>query len=64
MQAHEQRVVDERNELDIKVSALRVFSTSELFASLPFAERHLLSVQLEQMVAYSETLKLRIARFN
>ena len=64
MQPHQQRVVDEKTELDVKLSALSKFiSESPIFAKLPDAERARLVCQEEVMTDYSEILGERIAAF-
>lgn len=64
MQPHQQRVIDEKTELDTKASALSSFiGTSEVFNSLDGAEQERLREQCEVMWQYSEILGARIAAF-
>lgn len=61
---HQQRVVDEQTELEIKLKALRNFiSNGSLYQTLPLVERTLLKTQMDLMSAYSNTLSMRIANF-
>ena len=61
---HEQRVIDERHELDTKVAALFVFiNESPIFAKLDDAEQGRLKRQLDYMIEYSFVLKERIEAF-
>ena len=64
MQPHQQRVVDEKSELDDKREKLSAFKASNpLYFQLPEAEQHRLSRQLAIMTEYSEVLGERIAAF-
>lgn len=64
MQPHQQRVVDEKTELDIKVKALDLFiSTNPMFQKLDEAECTRLIKQLSYMAMYSDILGQRIAAF-
>lgn len=63
MLPHQQRVVDEKAELDDKLSKLNAFKESDLFKSLDVEDRALLVVQATYMEAYSKTLGKRIDRF-
>lgn len=61
---HQQRVVDEKNELDKKVTALNAFlGTSAIFTTLDAAEQERLREQNDVMWRYSEILGARIAAF-
>ena len=61
---HQQRVVDEQTELEIKLKALREFiRLNPAFDTLPPEERVLLRAQMDVMAAYSNILGLRIAKF-
>ena len=65
MQPHQQRVVDEKSELDAKILALSNFvSTSMTFVALNHKDQDLLTMQLHTMRDYSRTLGLRIERFD
>lgn len=63
MQPHEQRVVDERNELINKTAKLDDFRRGDIFAGLAYEDRKLLTAQRSAMQAYIEVLDLRISRF-
>lgn len=61
---HQQRVVDEKIELDKKVTALNAFlRTSAIFPTLDAAEQERLRDQNQVMHRYSEILGERIAAF-
>lgn len=63
MQPHQQRVVDEKAELDDRLDKLCLFSNSRTFASLPIAEQERLNTQRHLMCALSAVLGARIAAF-
>ena len=63
MQPHQQRVVDEKTDLDIKISKLRPFLGSERYLSLDVAEQERLVRQLDLMEQYSEVLDFRVLNF-
>jgi len=64
MQPHQQRVVDEKTELDTKAKALSQFiGHSPIFETLPAVEQELLKEQNDVMWKYSEILGARIAAF-
>jgi hypothetical protein len=64
MLPHQQRVVDEKKELDIKGHALSLFiSQSPIFTTLDPAEQERLKLQNDIMWQYSEVLDERIAAF-
>jgi hypothetical protein len=64
MQPHQQRVVDEKKELDGKVDKLKAFiETSPTFKGLPADERGRLGRQFDVMAEYSSILSQRIAAF-
>lgn len=60
---HQQRVVDEKDALDVKRDKLTEFLKGQLFASLTESEQERLSRQLEIMGWYSGVLSERIANF-
>jgi hypothetical protein len=61
---HQQRVLDEKAELDVKISKLAAFiGNSITFGGLPEAERMRLYAQHRVMVEYSSILRERIAEF-
>jgi hypothetical protein len=64
LQPHQQRVVDEKNELDTKANALSQFiGLSPIFEKLDAAEQERLKLQNDVMWQYSEILGERIANF-
>lgn len=60
---YQQRVVDERNDLDSKLGSLLTFIGTPVFHSLDGADRALLKQQADVMAEYSSILSIRIARF-
>jgi len=63
LQPHQQRVVDEKNELAERLEKLNAFLVSQTCLSLPFEERCLLARQARAMAQYLDILLDRIARF-
>nr|WP_315173550.1 hypothetical protein [uncultured Flavobacterium sp.] len=63
LQPHEQRVVDERTELDEKITKLHAFFKTEIFNNLQEEDRNLLEEQVQLMMNYSDVLLKRINRF-
>ncbi len=64
LQPHQQRVVDEKSELDKKATALSNFiGENPIFPTLDAAEQERLKEQCEVMWQYSEILGARIAAF-
>lgn len=64
MQPHQQRVVDEKSELDIKIKALSDFiQSSHIYANLPQEEQSRLLEQYGIMCNYSDVLGRRIEAF-
>ena len=63
MQPHQQRVVDEKMELDSKISKLDVFIHGPLYPTLADPERMRLMRQFCHMKDYSNVLGERIAAF-
>lgn len=63
MQPHQQRVVDEKAELDDKISKLTVFTGGDIFKSIHQEDQDLLIDQLSLMAKYSQVLEKRISRF-
>ena len=63
MAPHQQRVVDEKAELDDRAAKLRVFLDTPIFAGLDVSEQHRLGRQLHVMQEYALTLGERIAAF-
>lgn len=62
-QPHQQRVIDEKIELDNRLEKLCLFSNSRTFASLPIAEQERMNTQRHLMCALSAVLGARIAAF-
>lgn len=64
IQPHQQRVVDEQTELEVKLKGLREFiRNNPVFDTLPSEDKTLMKTQMDLMSAYSNILGLRIARF-
>lgn len=63
MAPHQERVVNERNELSEKLDKLVAFFDSSIFQSLDFAERGRLHLQRHAMEIYLGILTQRIAAF-
>jgi hypothetical protein len=64
MQPHQQRVVEEKKELDEKLDKLKAFiETSPIFKGLHQDERGRLNRQFDVMAEYSSILAQRIAAF-
>lgn len=63
MEAFQQRVVDEKKELDEKIAKLLAFSETETYDNLPEDEKSDLEEQFECMNNYSSVLERRISRF-
>ena len=64
MKPHQQRVVDEKQSLDEKISKLISFMESDASSVLSLSEEDDLEEQLEYMEKYSEVLARRISKFN
>lgn len=60
---YQQRVVDERQELEARLDKLRAFLKTETCLQMPFKERNLLAMQVRVMAEYSEILASRIDLF-
>jgi len=66
MQPHEERVVNEKKELDEKIAKLKAFCFSPgspTFSALSPEDRDLLEDQFTAMKKYSDILSRRIDRF-
>jgi uncharacterized protein len=63
MQAHQERVVTEKAELDAKIEKLDVFRHGDIYHTLSVAERDRLTRQYAHMKDYSNVLGERIAAF-
>lgn len=64
LQPHQQRVVDEKRELDGRIEKLNAFFRTSAFHGLDDAEQRRLSRQAGIMMQYSNVLAERIAAFN
>jgi hypothetical protein len=63
MQPHQERVVQEKKDLDEKLAKLRLFFTGDIFGTLDEDEQNRLKRQENVMHLYSEILGERIAAF-
>ncbi len=63
MQPHQQRVVDEKAELDEKMDKLTAFIDTPVFSGLDAAEQERLVRQLHHMGHYTAVLAERIRAF-
>lgn len=57
---HQQRVVEEKRELDERIHKLTVFLASAASAQVSLVEANLMHEQLKHMLQYSKTLQQRI----
>lgn len=64
LQPHQQRVVDEKTELDDKLNKLRAFLEGKARELVDAAEFRRLRLQADAMSVYSEVLGERIAAFS
>jgi hypothetical protein len=60
---HQQRVIDEKAELDARIAALTAFINGDVFMTLDDMDAELLCDQALAMGVYSTVLGKRIARF-
>lgn len=63
MQPHQQRVADEKIELDCKIEKLEAFFSNPIFDDLDEKGQELLREQALTMKEYSNILEKRINRF-
>lgn len=63
LKPHEQRVVEEHDQLSHRIVKLYAFMGSEAFKELPAESRLLLTAQLNVMMAYRDILVARIYTF-
>jgi hypothetical protein len=61
--AYQQRVIDEKTELDERIGKLCAFLKSDAYRALPDTDRFLLDRQLSHMRDYAHILFMRVARF-
>lgn len=65
MEAYQQRVVDEKNELDDRIDKLSTFIESDVFVfEVDQEQQNLLLIQLSTMRSYSLILDLRVQKFS
>ncbi len=69
LEPHQQRVVDERTELNDKIDKLNAFiqsgiKTDSIYSNLPEEDQNLLIEQSDLMMKYSDVLLKRINRFS
>lgn len=63
MQPHQQRVVDEKDQLGERLEKLLEFIETDLYKNLPEKDKELLFFQSQIMEDYYEVLEERIERF-
>lgn len=63
MAPYQQRVIDEKHDLDAKVKSLQAFADTETFISLDPQEQARLHLQFYLMRGYSDVLSERIEAF-
>lgn len=64
MHQYQSRVIEEKEQLDMKIAALQAFiNGSPSFDNISYLDKTLLAEQLTHMRAYSGTLAARIDRF-
>jgi len=63
MQPYQERVVQEKQELEEKITNLEAFIGTDTFDGLPAQDQILLSLQYHIMVEYAKVLRRRIALF-
>lgn len=59
-QPYQRRVLDEKQDLDLRIARLTAFVSADSFASLPLQERAAMLRQLDAMLLYSHALGDRI----
>ena len=64
MQEYQQRVVEEKAQLDERLQKLRAFFRTDTAKKLPKQEKELLAQQNLLMTFYSQVLGIRIANFD
>jgi hypothetical protein len=63
METYQERVVAEKNELDVKIKSLRAFINSDEYNEIKENDQVLLCEQYEHMAKYTSVLSDRIKRF-
>jgi len=61
MEPFQQRLLDEKNQVDERITKLESFTSTDLFDQLPAVQMSLLNIQLKAMQTYSQCLLERIA---
>jgi hypothetical protein len=64
MKPYQERVIQEKAELDMKREALDAFINSDTFDGLTYLDQSLLVVQADAMMLYSGVLTQRIHQFH
>lgn len=64
MQPYQQRVIEEKEELDLKIDRLFAFRSGSGWEKIPVEAQKILNLQYHVMVTYSLILELRIKSFN
>lgn len=64
MQPHQERVIEEKQELDNRINKLSSFFDTNIFSSINKDEQGRLIRQYEYMKLYSKVLSERIENFN
>ena len=64
MEPHQQRVVDEKAELDARRTKLGEFKNTDRWLEIPWQEQERLNTQAHLMTMLSAVLGERIANFN
>ncbi|EKS4481667.1 hypothetical protein QB754_003987 [Salmonella enterica] len=60
---HQQRVIEEQEDLSSRIFKLECFTDTEIFSRLSHVDRNMLIKQLDVMKVYELILRTRIARF-
>ena len=63
MQNYQQQVIEEQQDLDVKIKNLDFFISGSIFIKLPSDEQNRLKLQSEAMQEYSDILSERIEEF-
>lgn len=63
MKPYQERIIEEKDQLDLKKDKLSVFVQSPYFVEMDDSEQRLLSLQLALMEEYSAVLGQRISLF-
>lgn len=64
MSTFKERLIDEKQELDLKIEKLTQFIGSENFKKIDGVQMTLLNIQLKSMETYSQCLLERIVRLD